>query len=34
MMLCVSDSRTYEAAAYIEDSSGNRVDSKKALKVL
>ena len=34
MVLCVSDSRTYKAAAYIEDSDGCRVDSVNKLKIL
>ena len=34
MVLCVSDSRTYEAAAYIEDADGNTIDSVNHLKIL
>ena len=34
MMLCVSDSRTYKATAYIEPSEGVRVSSSDQLKIL
>lgn len=34
MVLCVSDSRTYKAAAYIVDGEGNEIDSVEELKVL
>ena len=34
MVLCISDSRTYKAAAYIEDADGVRIDSVDALKIL
>lgn len=33
-MLCVSDSKTYEAAAFIEDGEGNRIESTESLKIL
>ena len=33
-VLCVSDARTYEAAAYVVDSEGNEIDSLDSLKVL
>ena len=34
MVLCISDSRTYKALAYIEDANGVRIDSTEALKIL
>ena len=34
MLLCVSEARTYEAAAFIEDALGNNVESVKSLKIL
>ena len=34
MVLCVSDSRTYEAAAYIKDGEGHEIDSLDELKIL
>ena len=34
MVLCVSDSRTYKAAAYITDDIGNEIDSIDNLKIL
>ena len=34
MVLCISDSRTYKAAAFIEDANGHRIDSVGALKIL
>ena len=34
MVLCVSDSRTYKASAYIDDADGTRVDSVDKLKIL
>ena len=34
MVLCISDSRTYKARAYVEDANGVRVDSVDALKIL
>ena len=34
MLLCISDSRTYEAGAYFLDSQGNRLDSGKTMKIL
>ena len=34
MVLCISDSRTYKATAYIEDASGTRISSVDALKIL
>ena len=33
-LLCVSDSKTYEAAAYIDDGRGNIIESVKSLKIL
>ena len=33
-VLCISDSRTYEASAYIVDSEGNEIDSLQGLKIL
>ena len=34
MLLCVSDSRTYEASAFIEDAGGNKIESTDKLKIL
>ena len=34
MMLCISEAKTYEAAAFIEDTEGKRIDSSDTLKVL
>ena len=34
MLLCISDSRTYEAGAYILDSEGNSIRSGKEMKIL
>ena len=34
MLLCISDSRTYEAAAFFEDSEGTLIESQNSMKVL
>ena len=34
MLLCISDSRTYEAGAYILDSDGNAIESGRTMKIL
>ena len=34
LLMCISDARTYKAAAFIEDESGNRVDSVDQMKIL
>ena len=34
LLLCISDSRTYEAGAFIIDSEGNQIESGKAMKIL
>ena len=34
MVLCVSDSKTYKATAYIQDSASNTINSSEALKIL
>lgn len=34
LLMCISDSRTYEAAAFIEDARGVRVNSVPAMKIL
>ena len=34
LLLCISDSRTYEAGAFIVDADGNTIDSGKKMKVL
>ena len=34
MMLCISDARTYKAAAYLEDGDGNVISSTNKLKIL
>ena len=34
LLLCISDSRTYEAGAYIIDEEGNTIESGKEMKVL
>ena len=34
LLMCISDSRTYEASAFIEDGDGQRVDAVPTMKVL
>lgn len=34
MLLCISDSRTYEAATFIEDLEGNEIESQSSMKFL
>ena len=34
LIMCISDTRTYEARAFVEDAEGNRTDSVPAMKIL